>query len=155
MASNFLDNLKKAVEDGDFNSDAAKRIIDIDKLADEKKNTPALNKISDDIDNDNIQIKTVSEDEAAMIQSNYEKEMEKIKKQDAINRQLATLIEIEDMVKASIEDMLLFAQELEEKFEKEFEAEDPMFGDLSLKIEEVKNKYEPTLIQYAQKYAHK
>ena len=151
MGSNFLENLKKAVDDGNFNSDAAKRIIEIDKLADEKKSTPALNKIADDIDNGNIKLKTVTEEEAAMIDSNYEKEMGKIKKQDAINKQLATLVEIEDMVKASIEDMLSFAQELEQKFEKEFEVEDPMFGALSLKIEEVKNKYEPTLIQYAHK----
>jgi hypothetical protein len=151
MGSNFLENLKKAVDDGNFNSDAAKRIIEIDKLADEKKSTPALNKIADDIDNGNIKLKTVSEDEAAMISSNYEKEMEKLKRQDVINRQLATLIEVEDMVKASIEDMLSFAQELEQKFEKEFEAEDPMFGELSLKIQEVQNKYEPTLIQYAHK----
>ena len=53
-----------------------------------------------------------------------------IKKQDAINVQLATLIDIEDMLKASIDDMFSFTDELEEKFAKEFEAEDPMFGEL-------------------------
>lgn len=147
----FLENLKNAVENGDFNSEAAKKIIEIDKLADEKKSTPALNKIFDDIQKGNVEIKTVTEEEAAMIDSDYEKKMEEIKKQDVVNRQLATLIEIDDMVKASIEDMLSFVQELEEKFEKEFEAENPMFGDLSLKMEEIKNKYEPTLIQYAHK----
>jgi hypothetical protein len=151
MAKEFLEKLKNAVDNGEFNSEAAKKIKDIDKLADEKKNAEKL--IEKRLEEAGV-VKLVTE-EAIELNSDYEKKMEEIKKQDAINRQLATLIEVEDMVKASIEDMLSFAQELEQKFEKEFEAEDPMFGDLSLKIEEVKNKYEPTLIQYAQKYAHK
>jgi len=45
------------------------------------------------------------------------------------------------MVKASIEDMISFAEELEGKFSKEFEAEDPMFAELSQKLEQIKFKY--------------
>jgi len=144
---NFLQNLKNAVESGDFNSDAAKKIIEIHNLAEEKKNAEALveKRLND------AGIVSVNEDEIAPLNSDFEKKMNDIKKQDAVNTQLATLIEIEDMVKASIIDMLGFAKELEEKFEKEFEAEDPMFGDLSLKIEELQNKYEPTLMEYKHK----
>ena len=57
------------------------------------------------------------------------------------NSQLATLIEIEDLIKDSIKDILSFVDELETKFEKEFKEADPLFGELSLKIEDIKSKF--------------
>jgi hypothetical protein len=148
MASPFLENLKKSVDNGEFNSEAAKKIIEIDKLADEKINAFGL--VTDRIEKAGY-AESVTEEEAAIVSSKYEEEMEKIKKQDAVNQQLATLIEIEDMVKLSVIDMLTFAKELEEKFGKEFEAKDPMFNDLYLRIQEVKNVFEPTLLEYKHK----
>jgi len=142
MASNFLENLKKSVEEGDFNSEAAKKIIEIDKLADIVAPTGgAAANLDKRIKDSGGFAESVTEEEAAVLNSDYELEMEKIKKQDAVNQQLATLIEIEDMVKLSIEDMLSFTDELDEKFSKEFEAEDSMFGDLHQKIEQIKSKY--------------
>jgi len=145
MASEFINNLKKAVDTGEFNSEAAKKIIEVTELADQK--LEAANKGGKPVDElvderlKNAGIKEVGEDEISEINSEYEKKMADIKKQDGINAQLATLIEIEDMVKASIQDMMSFVEELDTKFEKEFEAEDPMFGDLAQKIEEIENKY--------------
>jgi hypothetical protein len=149
MGTPFLDNLKKAVETGEFNSEAAKKIIEIDKLADEKKN--ALGLVTDRIEKSGF-AKSVSEEEAAVLNSDYEKQLALIKKQDEENKriadltnlvdtQLATLVEIESMVKLSIEDMLLFADELEGRFQLEFKAENPMFGELSQKIKQIKSKY--------------
>jgi hypothetical protein len=142
----FLENLKQDLEKGNFNSDAAKKINEIDELADEKfietrdgnkyVNTENLDKLVNEAG-----VKTVTEEEAAALNSDYEKKMEEIKKQDVVNKQLATLIEVEDMVKASVEDMLLYLDELEENFEKQFEEEDPMFGELSQKIEQIRSKY--------------
>jgi hypothetical protein len=147
----FLENLKKSVESGDFNSEAAKKIIEIDKLATEKKgSTPALNAIFDKMDSTPRKPEP-SEEEVLELNSAYEKKMEEIKKQDAVNAQLATLIEIEDMVKLSVIDMLSFTKELEEKFGKEFEAKDPMFSELYLRVQEVKNVFEPTLVEYKHK----
>lgn len=141
----FLENLKQDLEKGNFNSEAAKKINEIDELADEKfietrdgnkyVNTENLDKLVNEAG-----VKTVTEEEAAL-NSDYEKKMEEIKKQDVVNKQLATLIEVEDMVKASVEDMLLYLDELEENFEKQFEEEDPMFGELSQKIEQIRSKY--------------
>jgi len=159
MGTPFLDNLKKAVETGEFNSEAAKKIIEIDKLADEKKNAFGL--VTDRIEKSGF-AKSVTEEEAAALNSDYEKQMELVKKQDEENKriadltnlvdtQLTTLVEIEDMVKLSIIDMLTFTNELEEKFSKELEAKDPMFKDLYLKIQEVKNKFEPALLDYVHK----
>jgi len=136
--SNFLDNLKNAVDKGEFNSEAAKKIIEIDKLADEKKNSFGLTQ--DRLEKSGF-AEAVSEEEAIVLNSEYEKEMEKIKKQDAVNKQLATLIEIENMVKASIDDMSSFVDELEQKFEKEFKEGDQMFAKLYTKLAEIKIKY--------------
>jgi len=144
--SEFLENLKKAADTGEFNSEAAKKILEINKLADEKlvKTKDGTKYVkTDNLDKliKEVGTKIVTEDEAIEMNSQYEKKMEQLKKMDNINAQLATLIEIEDMVKASVEDMFSFVEGLERKFEKEMESEDPMFGELSQKIEQIKSKY--------------
>lgn len=143
--SEFLENLKKSVETGEFNSEAAKKIIEIDKLAEEK--IKSLTKSGQNIEDSDLtkavedrvkdNVKTVSEEEALELNSQYEKKMEEIKKVDAANQQLATIIDIEDMVKLSIGDMMTFVAELESKFDKT----EPIYKDLLAKLEEIKTKY--------------
>lgn len=142
MASEFLNQLKETVETGDFNSEAAKKILEINELVDtnsfQRKSlrdkeiegglTPEL-------------VESLTPEEAEIINIASEKKMADIKKQDTINQQLAILFEIEDMIKASIDDMFTFTDELESNFAKEFESEDPMFGELYQKIESLKSKY--------------
>lgn len=137
MASNFLDNLKNAVDNGEFNSEAAKRIKDIDKLANEKKDAEKL--VEKRLEEAGV--KTVTEEEVVAINAEYEKQMELAKTKDIAAAQLANLIEIEDMVKASISDMLSYVDELEDKFHNEFADENPLFGELSQKIEQIQSKY--------------
>ena len=144
--SDFLDNLKKAADEGEFNSEAAKKILEINELADKKigEATPAdIEKIQESLEKRQGEelVAPVSEEKALEANTEYELKMAQLKKMDAVNGQLATLIEIEDMVKLSIDDMFGFVEELEKKFEKEFEGEDPVFGDLYLKIESIKSKY--------------
>jgi hypothetical protein len=145
MASDFLNKLKNAVENGEFNSEAAKKIVEIDKLADNVKIPSSNREIAERLDELKNELggeaKQVTEEEAAAINAEYEKQMEIIKKQDAINTQLATLIEIEDMVTLSIQDMLTFVNELEEKFKVELSEGNPAFNDLTTKLVEVKRKY--------------
>jgi tRNA splicing endonuclease len=144
--STFLENLKKSVENGEFNSEAAKKIIEIDKLAEEK--IKLLTKTGQSIEDSDLAktvddrvkkagVKIISEEEALELNSQYEKKMEEIKKQDAANQQLATIIDIEDMVKLSIGDMMTFVAELENKFDKT----EPIYKDLLAKLEEIKIKY--------------
>jgi hypothetical protein len=135
---NFLDDLKKAVEKGEFNSDAAKKINDINELANQKGNAGAL--LEKRLETAGI--KTASEEEATLANTEYENQMIMLKKQDDYNKLVVTLIEIEDMVKMSINDMFSHIIELESKFEKEFENKDPMFVDLYQKINEIKSKYD-------------
>ena len=141
----YLENLKKAVETGDFNSEAAKKIIEIDKNADnakglflteEEKNELAKKRLDAVLEGT-----VVTEEEILKINSEYDKKMEEIKKQDAVNKQLATLVEIEDMVKLSVDDMISFIKELEDKFKKEFDENDPIFEKLKTKIMQTKLKY--------------
>lgn len=145
----FLENLKKSVDAGEFNSEAAKKIIEITKLAETKipsggfKSEEDLKELQKSIDKrvEESGVKSVSEEEALELNSEYEKQMEIIKKRDAINQQLVTLVDIEDMVKLSIKDMLSYVTELEDKFKKEIETVDPAFKDLAARLEELKNKY--------------
>ena len=142
----YLENLKKAVETGDFNSEAAKKIIQIDKNADnakglslteEEKAELAKKRLDGTLKENTV----VTEEEVLKLNSEYEKKMAEIKKQDAVNLQLATLTDIEDMVVASVNDMVSFIKELEDKFKKEFDENDPIFEKLKTKTLEIKLKY--------------
>ena len=141
----FLENLKSSVETGDFNSEAAKKIIEIDKnannakglsLTEEEKNELAKKRLGTVLEG-----AVVTEEEVLKLNSEYDKKMEEIKKQDAVNLQLATLNDIEDMMKASVVDMFSFIKELEDKFAKEFKDGDSIFAELYTKIQEIKIKY--------------
>jgi len=150
--SDFLKNLKDAVEKGEFNSEAANKITEISEKAKEKldgfanegkdinETVNALEKNMKKIV-DNAGHKTVTEEEAAALNTEYEKKMTEFKKIDLVNKQLATLIEMEDLVLASIEDMIMYSEELESKLEEEFDKENPKFSDLFQKIESLKLKY--------------
>lgn len=143
--SDFLENLKKAADNGEFNSDAAKKILEINELADTKIGSGSpeeVEKLKETIEKrQEGVIEPVSEEKAIEANTEYEKKMELFKKQDAVNNHLATLIEIEDMVKLSIADMMGHVEELESGFKKELETKDPMFNDLASKIEEIKSNY--------------
>jgi len=147
--SDFLDNLKKAADTGEFNSEAAKKILDINTLADVKLGKGSvkdIERLSESVDKEfKGKAIPVTEEEALELNSDYEKKMEEFKKQDFINSQLAILIDIEDMVKASVGDMFSFVDELESKFEKEFEEENPIYSELFLKIEKIKLNFKPII----------
>jgi hypothetical protein len=137
---NFLDDLNRAVNSGEFNSDAAKKINEINKLANIVASTGNVVTNLDKRLKD-AGIKTVSEEEVILANTEYENQMIMTKKQNNINKLVVTLIEIENMVKMSIDDMVSHINELEDNFAKEFETEDPITSDLFLKIEEIKFKY--------------
>ena len=62
-----------------------------------------------------------TKEEIEAINLEHEKKMKETKKQDIVNKQLAILIDIENMIKLSIRDMLEFCYELEELFSAEFD----------------------------------
>lgn len=136
--SDFLDNLKNSLDKGEFNSEAAKKILEVDKKAD---NAKGLTEEDQKKLKELIAKEAVSPEEAAKHNTEYETKMKALKEIDGVNAQLANLIDIEDMVQASINDMMSFIKELETQFEKQIEEKNIIYNDLSLKIEEVKTKY--------------
>lgn len=144
MASNFLENLKKSVDSGDFNSEAAKKIIEVDKAADNPSTHALWNAI--ETANKEGAIKTLTEEEGVVLNAEYEKEMERIKAADLANSQLAVLTEIEEMVELSISDMVSFVKELKDKFGKQFEEQDPAYLELLEKINKINMKYNNSII---------
>lgn len=163
--SDFLEKLKNAADSGEFNSEAAKKILEINKLAESKigNGTEAdIEKLKESLmkreasSENSEETKAVSEEEALELNSKYEGKMESLRKEEKKNReiaehenmiyqQLSTLIEIEDMVKASIGDMFEFVDGLESRFDKEIEAKDLRFAELILKMEVLKSKYKPII----------
>jgi phospholipid N-methyltransferase len=135
MASDFLDNLKKAVDTGEFNSEAAKKIIDIDKLADEKIDPDDL--VQKRLDVSGVKTASITEEEVEVINAEYEKKMQEIKEKDLVLQQIKTLQEIDETVMLSIQDMRDFVQTLEESFDKE----NHIHADMFTEIEKIKNKY--------------
>jgi hypothetical protein len=155
----FLKNLKDAVENEEFNSEAAQRINKISELADDK----TLEGSQEDIDKrlEAAGVKNVTAEEAVAISSQYEEKMAKIKERDGVNAQLATLIEIDDMVKLSIGDMFEFIEGLEEKFaekfkdvdlekaqeDKEFPVENKEYYELKGQIALIRNRFDSLLVK--------
>lgn len=130
--SKFLEDLKKAVEEGEFNSEAARKVNEIDKLASIKEGTKELDKI---YSKENI--KTVTGEEAVVINSEYEEKMLEIKEKDLNLQQIKTLVDIEETVRLSIHDMTEFIQTLEESFDRSNSNYDELFKE----IDKIKTKY--------------
>jgi len=138
----FLESLKKDLETGEFNSEAAKKIIEIDRLADEKKNAEQL--IEKRLEEVGV-VKLKTED-VEILNSDYDEKMEKIKRIDAGNERLADLIDREEQILQAINNMITVANDSKEGFAAEFEAKDPAFGDLLAKINQINMKYNNSVI---------
>ena len=143
MASPFLENLKNAVDKGDFNSEAAKKIKAVDELADTKIDSEE--KIDERLKIAGI--KTVTEEEAEVINADYEVKMQEIKQKDLVLKQIKILQEIDETIKLSVGDLKDFILTLEESFDKE----NPLHAELFTEIEKMKNIYDPVLMEYKPK----
>lgn len=145
--SKFLNDLANAVNSGEFNSEAAKKILEVNRLADEKMKD--LTRIDEEtvqsksVDKrlEDAGIRKVSKEEADEINALSIKKMAELEKKQFINDRMLVLIDIENMVKLSIEDMMGFIKETEEFLEEKFDNEDTTFDDLKAKIAEIKTKY--------------
>lgn len=147
----FLKNLQNAVESGEFNLDVAKKINQIDELANKKMagltsdgdgNVKSLeDKINQRLEESGV--KTMSEEEAEYFNKEYNEKMNAIMKEDHIISQLALLIDIEDGVTASINDMMEFIGETEKRFSEDIETKEmsESLKTLVEKITEIKNKF--------------
>lgn len=135
----FLDELKKAVDEGNFNSEAAKKINKIDDLANKKQNKSSNKDLMDSINEkiDKSGTKTVNDDEISEINSNYQKIMEQRSKEEKIFAIIATLDNIDNEIQNKIKDLHKLIVEQKDKFNEN----DKGYDKLQNKIEELNNKY--------------
>lgn len=95
--SEFLKNLQKAVDEGEFNSEAAKKINELNELADKKisSSTPdfdlekMVNKRVEDVGK-----RVGNEEDVEEINSEYEEKMELLKREDERNKDIAELMDL-------------------------------------------------------------
>lgn len=134
--SNFLDNLKKAVDNGEFNSDAAKKIDEIGKLAEvlSANGVNVKKAVEERLENSGIRL--VTDEDNAILEREFDKKLSAMNKEELLDKQLAMLIDIEDTVLLSIGDMLSHIQDLKENFGDKLEN-----TKLNKKIEEIELKY--------------
>mgnify|MGYP006290691971 CR=1 FL=1 len=137
--NNFLEDLKKAVEDGNFNSDAAKRINDIDKAANDVNKNKSKDEIKKSIDEkvENSGAKTVDEDNVAELNSKYEEKMQQRAKEETIYATIATLDNLDNEIEKARNDLFLFIQQQRNKYD----PDDSDCAELYEKINELTNKY--------------
>ena len=94
--SNFLDNLKKSVDEGTFNSEAANKLKEIDVLADGLSETKTSEELEKSIEEKIIAggVKTlVDGDEVAKLNSEYEEKMKERAKEEI---RLATIVTLKN-----------------------------------------------------------
>lgn len=148
--SEFLKKLKDAVENEDFNSEAARRINEINELAETKfrkssegnsyVDTPHLDELKKKTEE--TPVEPVPEDKMGELNSEYEKQMAETKKIDTINSQFANLMQMDEMVRLSIGDLMGHIEVVETKFITQFDENDvDKLKELKAKISEIKEFY--------------
>lgn len=142
--SEFLKKLKETLENGEFNSDIAKKFNEINELADTKTKSMSEDELEKSIEariDESGGVKTVSEEEVSKLNQEYEEKIAKINRIDMINKEMALLIEIEDAVNLTIEDMFYHVDLLEKKYGDSLENNDDTVSELFEKIEKIKEKF--------------
>ena len=141
MSSEFLNNLKKAVEVGEFNSEAAKKINEISKLAEVMTGgKPVDVKALEEKINNRLEtsgIKTVDKETTEKAKADYDKEMEEIREKDSTLQQIQALNEVEELVTQSLTDLKEYIVALEANFDKT----NLNYSELFVEIDKAKAKY--------------
>ena len=139
--SKFLEDLKNAADNGEFNSDAAKKITEVHQAAEKKASSMDTEELESSLKKrmEESPVEPVPEEKMEDLNSEYEKKMAEFKEVDAVNNQLAMLIEIEDMVKATINDMLEHVETLKTNFGDKIDTD--LYAGIKKKITEIENLY--------------
>ena len=136
---NFLEDLKKAADTGEFNSDAAKKINEIDDLANDFAKTKTIEQMEDSLTDvaEETGIKTVSEEDVAKLNSEYEEKMKVRAKEEILLATIVTMINIDEEINEKVEELRLFI--VDQK--KQFDPEDNVHKVLYDKLDELTLKY--------------
>lgn len=109
--SDFLKNLKNAVDKGEFNSDAAYKINKISEIAESKKYEDVAEKFSKNMDAFKEKVEPLSVEEMVKLKIEYDESIEKINKEDKLYSIIADMSN-------TIYDMGILTQEAIKKISK-------------------------------------
>lgn len=139
----FLDNLKQSLDTGEFNSEAAKAINQLDELANgalhraKQGSGTVEHNLQSEIAKRGLTAAPTTKAEADEANRRAEAEMKAIKENNVILKVIATLINIEETVYESVKDMTYHIYELEDRFD----IENPAHREIFVAIDKVKEKY--------------
>lgn len=136
---NFINDLKKAVESGEFNSDAAKKINTINEYAEKLSGTIDCEKAVEKR-LDNAGIRTVTDKDNAILETDFDNQLKILRREELKTKELVMLMDIENAVELTIGDMLSHIQGLKKAFADEF-TENSENSDLVKKVNEIELKY--------------
>ena len=137
--SNFLENLKNAADNGEFNSDAAKKINEIDEKANDFTKMKTTEQMEESLTEKALEvgIKTVSEEDVAKLNSEYEEKMKIRAKEEILLATVVTMINMDEEINGKVEELRLFIADQK----KQFDPEDDVHKELYKKIDELTFNY--------------
>lgn len=102
--SDFLKDLQKAVDTGEFNSDIANKLNEINEKADEFAEGKTVNEIKEDFEKrfEDVEVKSVEEKDIPEINSNYESRMEEITRENETIQLVAEIINLDDLIDSRV-----------------------------------------------------
>jgi len=144
--SEFLKKLKNAVESGEFNSEAAKKITEINELAEKMISGSSIQDLESSISKriEDSGIKKIEEKDVKITNSEYEEKMLKLKTIDTENLHIKDLIEMEDLIRLSIDDMFSHLKLLETTYDGKEDQHVNLFN----KINYLRSKYSIVIINH-------
>jgi len=136
--SNFLENLKKSVDEGEFNSDAAKRINSIDEKADSVLNEKSAEQIEESVREKAVSggVKTVDEEEVARLNSEYEEKMKERAAEEIYLSTIATLYNDDNLIEKAKDELWQFIDKQRQIYSRTEE-----YADLHTLMDKLVEKY--------------
>ena len=131
--SDFLKKMKESVETGEFNSEIANRLNEIDAKADEFAKDKTVDEMQAVVDKKIGDIENVGE-----LTSEFEDQMEFNRLQNEIGIRVAHIINLDGDITNFI---VTLKSKIEEVRNKYGDVEVPKFQDLFSKLSEIENKY--------------
>ena len=141
--SDILKNLQDALETGDFNSDAAKKIKEIDERADDFATMKTTEQMEDSLIGKAVEeggIKTgedVDKEKVAELNSEYEKKMEERAKEEVIYAIIAGLMNLDEELEEKLYGLGVYIRNLREEY-----MGNPLNDALFKKLDELEEKYD-------------
>jgi hypothetical protein len=121
--SEFLKKMEESLEEGKFNSEIADKINEINKKADEFAKGKSVEEMKEVVEEKATQdgVVTVDEGQVPELNSDFEKKMELMKREDRFNNTVANIMNLDDFILKHVDSLKSEITGLEEEFGEERE----------------------------------